>query len=204
MDFRTKVVLNSTVCQSRAVYRIIWDIKMEAIAMWYAVQVHEGMEEQFRNKCLCMIDKKILEQCFIPYYEEKRKYLGTWHTEKKILFAGYVFMLSSRSMDLSKNLRQVTQTTTLSGTGGIRIISLQENEIELLKRLGVDGKILKLSRGIIVNGKVVITEGPLIGMEACIRKIDRHKRKAWLEVGMFGQMIQIAVGLEITEKRFSE
>lgn len=170
--------------------------------MWYAVQVSEGMEEQFRNQCLRMMDKKILEQCFIPYYEEKRKYLGAWHTEKKILFAGYIFMCSSRFMDLSKNLRQLTQTTILSGTEEVRIILLQEDEVELLKRLSVDEKILELSTGIIVNGKVVITEGPLVGMETCIRKIDRHKRKAWLEVGMFGQMIRIAVGLEITEKRF--
>lgn len=168
--------------------------------MWYAVQVSEGMEEQFRNNCIRMINKKILEQCFIPYYEEKRKYLGAWHIEKKILFAGYVFMRSSRSMDLSNNLRQVIQTT-LSGTEEIRIVSLQEDEMELLKRLGVDEKILELSTGIIVNGEVVITEGPMAGMEACIRRIDRHKRKAWLEVGMFGQTIQIAVGLEITEKR---
>lgn len=51
-------------------------------------------------------------------------------------------MRSSRFMDLSKNLRQVIQTT-LSGTEEIRMISLQEDEIELLKRLSVDEKILE-------------------------------------------------------------
>lgn len=169
--------------------------------MWYAVQVHAGMEEQIRSQCVRTMDKRILEQCFVPYYEEKKKYLGAWHTEKKILFVGYVFMVSSKGTDLSKYLQTVVETMR-PGTGA-RIISLQENEIELLKKLGIREKILEMSTGIIVNGSVMITEGPLTGMEACIRRIDRHKRKVWLEIGMFGRMTQIVAGLEITEKKIN-
>lgn len=171
--------------------------------MWYAVQVHAGMEEQIRNKCIHIMDKEILERCFVSYYEEKKKYLGAWHIEQKILFEGYVFMVSSRSADLAESLREVVGTTAQSGTGA-EIVSLQEDEIELLKNLGVGETPVEMSTGIIVDGNVMITAGPLAGLEACIRKIDRHKRKAWLEIGMFGRTIQITVGLEITEKRFGD
>ena len=150
-----------------------WFMKKDGGAvMWYVVQVHAGMEEQIRDRCVQAMDPGTLEQCFVPYYEERKRYLGAWHTDKKILLAAQ------------------------SG-----IVLLQEGEIRLLKNLGVDKKSLEMSTGIIVDGNVMITGGPLTGMENCIRKIDRHKRKAWLEIGMFGRTMQIVVGLEITEKR---
>ena len=34
-----------------------------------------------------------------------------------------------------------------------------------------------------------------------IRKIDRHKRKASLEIPMFGRILETQAGLEIVEKR---
>ena len=37
-------------------------------------------------------------------------------------------------------------------------------------------------------------------MEGLIRKIDRHKRMAYLEVEMFGRKIEMRAGLEIIEK----
>ena len=40
-----------------------------------------------------------------------------------------------------------------------------------------------------------------MGQEGLIRKIDRHKRVAYLEFDMFDQVIKGSVGLEIVEKR---
>lgn len=37
-------------------------------------------------------------------------------------------------------------------------------------------------------------------MEGCIRKIDRHKRKARVSVEMFGRSVDMEVGLEIISK----
>ena len=39
-----------------------------------------------------------------------------------------------------------------------------------------------------------------MGMEGMIKKIDRHKRKAWLEVPMFGRVQTVQVGVEIVAK----
>ena len=57
-----------------------------------------------------------------------------------------------------------------------------------------------LSDGIIENSVTKIRSGPLKGKEGLIRKIDRHKRKAWLEVEMFWRKQEIEVGLEIVAK----
>ena len=39
-----------------------------------------------------------------------------------------------------------------------------------------------------------------MGMEGNIRKIDRHKKKDWIEVGMFGRKMEMQVGCEIMKK----
>ena len=37
-------------------------------------------------------------------------------------------------------------------------------------------------------------------MEGYIRKINRHKRKAWVSIEMFGRSVDMEVGLEIISK----
>ena len=70
----------------------------------------------------------------------------------------------------------------------------------MLKKLGGDDHIVEMSEGIIEGSQIIIESGPLEGQEAYITKIDRHKRKAWLEIPMFGGVQKIEVGLEIKMK----
>ncbi len=167
--------------------------------MWYVAQVRTGTEEKIKYQCLKAVGENILEQCFVPYYEEKKKYQGTWHIDKRLLFPGYVFMVSGQLTQLYTGLRKIPGMTKLLGTGE-EIVPLTEEEVALLKKMGASEKTLALSQGIIENGVVTITEGPLEGMEGCIRKIDRHKRKVWLEIKMFGRTIEMEAGLEIVKK----
>ena len=44
-------------------------------------------------------------------------------------------------------------------------------------------------------------KGPLVGREGWIRKINRRKRTAYLEIDMFGRTIQTKIGLGIVRKR---
>ena len=97
-------------------------------------------------------------------------------------------MVSERLIDLYTSLRKIAGMTKLLGTGE-EIVPLTEDEIELLKKMRAGERPLELSQGIIKNGIVTIPEGPLEGMEGCIRRIDRHKRKVWLEIKMFGRTI---------------
>lgn len=167
--------------------------------MWYVVQVRTGTEERIREQCLKTIGGEILERCFIPYYKEQKKYHGIWHTEERVLFPGYIFMVSERLTDLRQNLHKVIGMTKLLGTGE-EIVPLRKEEIDLLKKMGVDEGPMELSAGLIENGTVMIIDGPLAGMEGCICKIDRHKRKAWLQIDMFGRTIEMEAGLEIIRK----
>lgn len=167
--------------------------------MWYVVQVRSGTEENIKLQCLKKIPQSVLKRCFIPYYEEKRYRCKKWEIQRKILFQGYIFVISEKVETLFEELKKVDGLTKLIGTGK-DIVSLEEKEIEFLKHFGGDEQIVKMSEGIIVNSKIKINFGPLKGMEGFIKKIDRHKRKAWLELPLFGKTQKIEVGLEIIEK----
>ena len=71
-----------------------------------------------------------------------------------------------------------------------------QEEVELLMRIGTDKQLVEMSSGIIENDRVRILSGPLMGMEGNIRRIDRHKRIAYLEIEMFGRTVEMKVGLE--------
>ena len=77
---------------------------------------------------------------------------------------------------------------------------LTEKEQRFIQRLGGNGYVVEMSEGIIEQSKVRVTSGPLMGMEGYIRKIDRHKRKAWLELELFGRKQTVQVGLEVVSK----
>lgn len=167
--------------------------------MWYVIQVCTGTEEAVRVQCERKLSSHVMERCFIPYCEQMRRYQKQWHKEKKILFPGYVFVVSDRLDQLFFELKNVSGLTKLIGTGQ-DIVPLSQQEVDLIRRLGGDEDVVTISEGVIEGGKVIITDGPLMGMEGCIRRIDRHKRLAYLEIEMMGRLVETQVGLEIVSK----
>lgn len=167
--------------------------------MWYVMQVRTGSEENIRIQCERVISKEVLERCFIPYYQQKKRFQGKWHIQENILFPGYVFLIAQNLELLTENLKNVIGLTKLIGTGD-EIVPLSEEETKFLLKMGKEDQVVELSTGIIENDKVRIQSGPLVGMEGFIKKIDRHKRQAVLEIEMFGRVVEMKVGVEIVEK----
>ena len=167
--------------------------------MWYVVQVRTGNEKNILLQCRANIPESILEHCCILYFEEKKRIQGEWTIQQKILFPGYVFMVTDNSEELYLQLKKVIGLTKLIGTGR-EIIPISEDEKNFLLSFGDSDQIVKMSKGIIEGSQIKILSGPLMGKEGLIRKIDRHKRKAYLELEMFGRIQQVQVGLEVVMK----
>ncbi|MCD8075251.1 MAG: antiterminator LoaP [Lachnospiraceae bacterium] len=164
--------------------------------MWYVMQVQTGSEEKIRTQCETLIPKSVLQQCFIPYYEEQRKLHGKWNLLKKVLFPGYIFMVTDELDELRFRLKRVQGMTKILGTGD-EIVPLTEEEVLFMQKFGGEKQIVEISKGILEGNQVRILSGPLIGKEALIQKIDYHKRRAYLELEMFGRMQRICLGLEV-------
>ena len=61
-------------------------------------------------------------------------------------------------------------------------------------------KIPDFTRLLTMGDRVVVTEGPLVGREALIKRVNRHKSLAILELRICGRTVAIKVGLGIVGK----
>ena len=162
--------------------------------MWCAMITGTGREEQMQRACERHIDNKaLLSKCFLPLKQEIMHYAGEWHLQTKKLLPGYLFLASDDPQKLSE---QCKKNHMLAKND--ELILLSEQDMRLFS-LAKDG-ILEISKGIIVDQKLTILSGPLKGRESQIKKIDRHKRRAWVSVELFGKEQLIEVGLEVFQK----
>lgn len=166
--------------------------------MWYVIQVYSGKEEYCKNLIEKYVCSGIFDDCKIPVYIKLRKRGEIWNQETKILFPGYIFVKTENIVELHNQLKFVPHMTRLLGTGK-DIIPISKEEEILLAKLGKDEMIIDISKGIIVNGKVLVLSGPLQGMEGYIKKVNRHKKLAWVDISMLGRKIQVPMGLEILQ-----
>lgn len=135
----------------------------------------------------------------MPVCEEKKRFNGKWHIREKRLFPGYLFLVTEQLELLQKELEKIESVTKLLGVGK-DIVPLSEEEVCFIRQLTGDSDTVKMSEGIIEHDKVRVLCGPLVGLESTICKIDRHKRKAWINTEMFGRQQLIEVGLEVIKK----
>ena len=123
-----------------------------------------------------------------------------WHREKKIMFPGYMFIDTDNPSDIYEQLKNVPELTKILGREGKDFISIEPGKESMFKAMVNEAYEIPVSTGIIEGDRVIVKDGPLVGMEAYIKKIDRHKRIAVLNAEMFEQEIKVSVGLEIVQK----
>lgn len=168
--------------------------------MWYVIQTRTGKEELIKADIELRVPKELYEECRIIYYESKRKYEGQWHVEKKTMFPGYIFIITDQVESVFLALKQVKALTKLLGYGN-EIVPISPAEQAFLERISNEEHTVEMSYGIQDGDTIIVKEGVLKGLESIIRKIDRHKRKALIEVPLLGEVRYVEVGLEIVSKK---
>lgn len=167
---------------------------------WYVLFVRGGYEHEINE----FFNLEGLAS-FIPMKNELFLRQGKKIIVQKPLYKNYLFIESDLSqLQLSQLLKSFKQRKE----GIIKLLAYEDEETPalskeeraLLERLLNKDKVLETSCGYIENDKVVITEGPLLGFESSITKIDRHKRRATLNVDICGRLTEVNVSLEILKK----
>lgn len=176
----------------------------DAKERWYVAQVAGGREETTLAQCRKLIDSEVLKECFAPEAEYPWKTKDGWEVRKKLLFPGYLFYVTSDVDELYDQLARVPAATRLLGNGakGVKRVffPLTDDERDWFLAFTDRKRVVRMSEGYIEGDTVKVTSGPLRGHEASIRKIDRHKRRAYIDVSLFGRTVPASVGLEILWK----
>lgn len=174
--------------------------------MWYVIQVLGGHEFSVLDKIKRQANASTYKSCFVPRFQARKRIRGEWKTSNNVLFPGYVFVDTGMPERFRIELNKVSAMTKLlsgKGEGGKRIfMPLSDDEKTLISSLiGRDDFVLRMSEGIIQGSRVRVLRGPLMGFEALVKKVDRHKRVAYLNLNILGRQTTVKVGLEIVGKR---
>lgn len=186
--------------------------------MWYVVQTLAGKEETAR-KAICQTvaaeqrttensdssysPKPLLEACFVPRYRAMKKKNGVPKETMEVLFPGYLIAVTNRVEDLSACIRSHVRTARLIGSQNEAFIPLNREEVAWIDAFTHCGtKAIDVSTAMVSEGDMVqVTEGPLMGREGWIKKINHRKKVAYLEIKAFGRTINAQVGIRVMRKR---
>ena len=109
-------------------------------------------------------------------------------------------MITDKVEQLYTELKKIPDLTKLLGNDGEDIYPIYPQEAMFLTKFANRNHVVDMSRGVIENDKIIITDGPLMNLEGYITKIDRHKRIAYVDVELLGKITRVQVGLEIISK----
>lgn len=170
---------------------------------WYVLFTRTGREHKVEILLKEWLNTNLFVP-FIPLHEILFKISGVIKKEIKPLFPGYVFVESEasgkefiKSMgSLRYHSQDYIQIVRYSDTE----IAMRESEKSMLQYLCNDDHCIESSSGIMVGDNICITDGPLKGREGILGKVNRHKRQAWIEIEIMGEIRLVSVALEIIDK----
>jgi len=173
---------------------------------WVVVFARTGLEE----KLVQIIREKLDTEEYLPFVPMKEmpyRSKGVVHKIRKPLFPGYVFVqteiepiLVAEKLSLAlKNTRDFY--SILHYGDNEKDVVVREEERLYWERLFDADFCVVGSVGFIEGDTIWITSGALIGLEGQIKIINRHKREAVVEMAMMGAVREVAVMLEIVEKK---
>ena len=144
---------------------------------------------------------------FVPMYIRKIHFKKEWHDIRKTLFPGYFFVDTENIEPVLEQLAKVERFTKVLRKAEA-VSPVTEEEQTFLQNMMDESHTVQCSVGFIVGEKICITDGPLRNHYGLIKKIDRHRRIAKLEINFFGRPTPAEVGLEVlarlTEEEFQK
>lgn len=172
---------------------------------WFVFFVQTG-SEYFVRDYLNRTINSFESVSFIPQIMLIQKNSSLINKNLMPMFPGYVFtktIVDARCFikQTSEIMHRTKYIIGLLGKENPDTMSLYEEEKEFLLKLCDEKYVVGESVGIIEGNKVLVTSGPLTGRESIIKRIDRHKRRAEIELEFIGGLRRINVSLEIIHKK---
>ena len=138
----------------------------------YCLACKSGSEDKVAR----YLEKRFGYKAMAPVYQKREKKQGAWYIKKYPMMVGYVFFFSLEMCD-RKSIARVDDVYKLLtyDDGSAELAGGDKTFAEWL--YGMDGDI-GISRVFMENQRIKVIEGPLLGYEGSILKIDRRKQSA--------------------------
>ena len=135
---------------------------------------------------------------YIPKRAKLFRSSGGVKEESRLLFPGYLFLETPDLEAFMEEFRHLYFKTFIHVLGKNRetLRNVSEEESRQILRLCGDDHFMGISKAIKEGTKVRFVEGPMVGLQAYVKKVEPKKCYAVLEMEMFGQKRNIAAAFE--------
>ena len=175
---------------------------LKKLDMYYVVQVKTGKEQQAIDDILKNKPDDPNFDVFAPYRKALRKFKGQLKEVVERCFPGYIFVETNDVQDLFVQLYWTPGYTRLLGREAdtYNFVPLDKDEsrmIDILYSKNND-RITEISNIEVKEGEMIrVLDGPLMGLETQIKKVNLHKRKVTVEYMMCGRLVQSDIAINI-------
>lgn len=150
-------------------------------ARWYPVWA-PGREQITCDRLKAVLPEDLLLDAFVLRREQWRKRHGAWEKRVVPLWEGYLLVSTSDVAGLDKAMSKLSFPVQVAKGEG-HYAPLDDVAQAWYERVCDASRVIRTSMGAIVGGELRVLDGPLVGQESRIRKVDRHRCVCWLAVG---------------------
>jgi transcriptional antiterminator NusG len=169
----------------------------------FAIQVKTRDEEKYIKLFYANNPNRKNVHLYFPKREMRIRKMGKTITRFVPVFAGYVFVELEKDDDIMNHYWALHLTN-----GFFRFLpsnktlhELESSDLELaihfIRQLGQVASVSKVYFD--ENEKIVVKEGPLLGLEGRIVKVDRRKGRAKIKLDLYGDSFSVDLSFEMIE-----
>lgn len=162
---------------------------------WYAVFVVTGDEDNVKERLVYKFKQSDLK-VVIPKRRLRERKDGIWYTKIRTLFPGYILINGEIHIEDYELLKKVPGVIKLLGDKG-KPVEISWYEMDVITRLICDNEIIGCSRIQLENQKIVVIDGPLLGLDGYIESIDKRKGRAKVRLNLMGEprMVELSIAM---------
>lgn len=164
--------------------------------LWYAVQTYTGREEELVNMIRRMLPEECYGECFVPCFEQLRR----WHQQNQVrvlrLFPSYIFLSTDDINVLFQRLKKIPAMSKIVAADEFEFTPLYEDEAGFLMGIMDAERVVRLTY-VETDGRGHVSRmtGPLEKCRDHIRKYQFHRRYAMVGLTVAGQEKTARLGI---------
>lgn len=158
--------------------------------MLYVLYVKSGKELEIKKM---LQDNKIIAK--VPVEEKLIRTKGEWIVKENIIFTGYVFVEINYNAEIYYLIKGLPNVFGILGYDNKpKALSILEAEwIKALTKETLKPSLIK----IIADGHIEVVDGVLSLFKNNIKKIDKHKKKATIEITLMNEIKELELSFNI-------
>lgn len=168
-----------------------WEEKEEN---WYALFTLTGEEDNVKERLTYKFQDEF--RVLVPKRRLRERKDGVWSEKIRTLFPGYVLINGYINDEKYYKLKDVPGLISILKSGQT-ILHIEDEEIEVIKRLVYNNDVIDSSQLIIENKKIFVIDGPLKNMEGIIVGINKRKGRAKVRLNFLGEPRVVELGVNI-------